>query len=104
MSNRCKCIAAHILTHKDLIEDKDLIDVKYKRYGKIFEQDLYFNIKSDKQVNRLLYLARRESSYIRSICKVDTLVLVFYSPSKYVDLLTLLSNEKYPAYNNKLVL
>ena len=103
MSLKDKCIASHILTDFKLMNDKSLTDVKYKRFGNIFEMCLYFNIKTSKDIWRIKILASKESQYMGCKLKEERMVLSFYAPSKYVDLLTVLNNDNYPLYNNTLI-
>lgn len=98
-----KCIASHILTDFKLMEDKCLIDVKYKRFGNIFEMCLYFNAKTSKDVWRIRILASKESQYMGCKLKDEQMILSFYAPSKYVNLLTVLNDDNYPLYHNTLL-
>jgi len=97
-----KCIGAHILTSTDLLNDKRLSDVKYKRFGKIFEYILYFDIKNSADINSILYKARKERQYIKHTLVDGKLSVSFYAQSKYVQLLTALSHKDYPLFNNLL--
>ena len=103
MQLKDKCIGSHILTSIKLLDDKCLRDVKYKRFGKIFEMCLYFDVKTNKDVWRIKTLALRESQYMGYTLKNEKMVLSFYAPSKYVDLLTVISHDNYPLFNNTLL-
>ena len=103
MQLKDKCIGSHILTSIKLLDDKCLQDIKYKRFGKIFEMCLYFDVKTSKDVWRIKTLALQESQYVGYTLKEEKMVLSFYSPSKYVDLLTVISRDDYPIFNNALL-
>lgn len=103
MQLKDKCISSHILTDFKLINDKCLSDIKYKRFGNIFEMCLYFNIKTSKDVWRIKTLALKESQYMGCKLQNEKMVLSFYAPSKYVDLLTVLNHDEYPLYHNTLL-
>lgn len=103
MSLKDKCIASHILTDFKLTEDECLSDVKYKRFGNIFEMCLYFDVNNSKDIWRIKILALKESQYMGCKLQNEKMILSFYAPSKYVDLLTVLNNDDYPLYHNTLI-
>lgn len=103
MSLKDKCIASHILTDFKIMEDKCLSDIKYKRFGDIFEMCLYFDVKTSKDIRRIKILASKESQYMGCKLQDEKMVLSFYAPSKYVSLLVVLNNDNYPLYNNTLI-
>ena len=102
MGQQWKCIGAHILISLDLLKRKDLVDVKYRRFGKIFEYLMYFDVKNSEDINTILTIARKERKYMKNMLSDGKLVISFYAPSKYVDLLTAISHADYPAFNNLL--
>lgn len=80
-------ISNYILQNSDLLFDKCISDIKVIEKGKIVELQLYYKPSSKYDVWRIKKEFYKEPQYIKTIMKNGMICGIFYSPSKYADLI-----------------